>query len=121
MKIQNSTEMIDWLYGAVGERVKIARTTKAKLTQMQVAKLVGLNRTSIAKIESGGQRFTLDTLYLLASALSVPLGSLLPKLEKNLQGSNNDKSILKLGSSPEGLHKDEMQSILNSITEARSK
>ena len=52
------------------------------LTQTQLAQRCGLARGSIANIESGNQRPTLHTLWLLADALKVDMSSLIPSREE---------------------------------------
>lgn len=52
--------------------------TGGELSQEQLAKRVGLSRTSITNIEKGRQQIPLHMLYLLADALGVDPISLLP-------------------------------------------
>lgn len=106
------------VYRLVGEAIRRTRTTKTKITQKELGIRVGLNRTSIAKIEAGEQRFALDTLYLFSSALGIPVSTLLPKAEQLTSIAADEKSILSRASAPEGLKKEEMDSILSSISEA---
>lgn len=49
-----------------------------RMTQEQLAKAVGLSRTSIVNIESQRQAITLETLYALGKALGVNPKRLLP-------------------------------------------
>lgn len=67
----------DALYAAIGERVLGARK-HLSLTQEDVAREVGLTRTSITNIEHGRQRIQVHTLYALAEALQVRPEDLLP-------------------------------------------
>ncbi|MEU5664777.1 helix-turn-helix transcriptional regulator [Streptomyces longwoodensis] len=55
----------------IGARVREARTAQ-KLTQEQVAELVGLDRKTINRIENGVYSTLVDHLLLLARALDVP-------------------------------------------------
>lgn len=65
------------MYEQVGKRVHAARA-RLGISQETLAKLVFLTRTSITNIERGRQRILLHTLMELASALRVPVTSLLP-------------------------------------------
>ncbi|MEQ8674156.1 MAG: helix-turn-helix transcriptional regulator [Aggregatilineales bacterium] len=68
---------ISQLYPTLGKNIRDARI-RAQMTQDDLAKSLGLQRTSITNIESGSQKIQLHTLYMLASALDVNLISLLP-------------------------------------------
>jgi transcriptional regulator with XRE-family HTH domain len=74
----NQTE-IQQLYVAVGDLIRKHRK-QAKLTQEQLADVVGLARTSITNIERGRQHLPLHQLYAIASALSVTPDMLIPSL-----------------------------------------
>jgi transcriptional regulator with XRE-family HTH domain/Zn-dependent peptidase ImmA (M78 family) len=71
----------DW--DEVGERVRRTRLT-AGLSQVDLAKLVGLDRTMIAKIEAGTRRIDALELTRLSTALAVPLDYLLRPLPRVL-------------------------------------
>lgn len=109
------------LYHLVGEAIRQTRTEKTKVTQKELGNRVGLNRTSIAKIEAGEQRFALDTLYQFAEALGVSVDELLPKQGQLKSGAIDAKTILSRATAPEVLKKEEMDSILSSISEASAK
>src|SRR5215218_6040327 len=68
------------LYVALGGLVR-ARRERAELTQGELARRVGMTRTSITNIESGRQKVQLHTLYDIADALDVSPGALLPAAE----------------------------------------
>ncbi len=51
-------------------------------TQTDLAKEVGILRTSIANIEAGRQRLPIYMLYRIATALGVSVDDLLPRQEK---------------------------------------
>lgn len=68
------------LYIALGGLVR-SRRTRARMTQDELARRVGMTRTSITNIESGRQKVQLDTLYDIADALDVSPESLLPRRE----------------------------------------
>jgi transcriptional regulator with XRE-family HTH domain/Zn-dependent peptidase ImmA (M78 family) len=67
-------DAIEWVN--VGERMREARLAVG-LTQEELAARVGLDRTMIAKIESGSRRIDALELIRLSSALKVPLDYLL--------------------------------------------
>lgn len=55
----------------VGLRIKELRTNRLKMTQEQFAKALGYDRTFLARIESGRQNITLDTLEKICAGLGV--------------------------------------------------
>lgn len=70
------------LYQAVGERIRKIRVSAGAgaLTQAELAKLVGLERTSITNIEKGNQKVSLHTLFRICEALKVSVADTLPAL-----------------------------------------
>jgi transcriptional regulator with XRE-family HTH domain len=68
------------LYVALGEVVRTHRE-RAGLTQGELARRVGMTRTSITNIESGRQKVQLHTLYDIAHAVDVSPQALLPSPE----------------------------------------
>jgi transcriptional regulator with XRE-family HTH domain len=52
-----------------------------RLTQAQLAAMVGVNQATISKIEGGNDSVTLDMVYRIAAALNVPAGALFPQGE----------------------------------------
>lgn len=67
-------------YKEFGRLLRAARD-QAQLSQQDVAKRVGLNRTSITNIELGRQQVSLHMLFSLASAVGTNPESLLPARE----------------------------------------
>jgi transcriptional regulator with XRE-family HTH domain len=65
-------------YRDVGSRVRAARAG-ANLTQDDLAKSVGVTRSSIANFEAGRQRIPLHVFALIAETLKAPFVDLLPK------------------------------------------
>ncbi len=59
-----------------GKMLREARERR-KLTQEAVAKKVGVHRVTIARLESGERRPSMDLLQRLAKALKVKVGDLL--------------------------------------------
>ena len=70
---------IDNFYVAVGEKVKTARG-ELGLSQTALADRIGFKRASIANLEAGRQRIALHLFVLIAQALGVEPGSLLPDI-----------------------------------------
>lgn len=68
------------LYKAIGERIKQLRMSQSggAVTQADLARLVGLERTSITNIEKGNQKVSLLALYRICEALKVSLADALP-------------------------------------------
>lgn len=54
----------------IADRVA-TRRTELELTQEQLAKIIGLQRTSVANIEAGRQNLTIKTLLALCAALEI--------------------------------------------------
>ena len=75
---------VDGLYREFGRKLRKARL-EADLTQRDVARRVGLQRTSITNIERGTQHISLHQLFLLASAVGVAPQELLPDEEVALE------------------------------------
>jgi transcriptional regulator with XRE-family HTH domain len=71
----------DALYKLLGKRIKLQRSRQG-WTQIQLAKELGLSRTSIANIEAGHQNTPLHVLYDVCLALKLQLKDLLPNLEE---------------------------------------
>lgn len=69
----------DRLYQALGRRIRTAREA-ARFSQEELARRVGLTRTSVTNIEHGRQRIQVHVLYALARALAVDPEALLPPL-----------------------------------------
>ena len=72
------------LFQAVGRKIRQLRESqaggRARLTQTELAKMVGLERTSITNIERGNQKVPLHALYRLCEALKVPIGDVMPEI-----------------------------------------
>lgn len=63
------------------KRVREVRE-KAGLSQEELARQAGLHRTAVSLVERGKRAATLETIYLLAAALDVKPGDLLPDRAK---------------------------------------
>ncbi|HZD70561.1 MAG TPA: helix-turn-helix transcriptional regulator [Actinomycetes bacterium] len=64
-------------YPEFGRRVRLARR-RGHLSQEELGRLTGMNRTSITNIEAGRQRVPLHILITFATALHVEPTELLP-------------------------------------------
>jgi transcriptional regulator with XRE-family HTH domain len=72
---------VDPRHAAVYERIGreiAAHRTNARLSQAELAALIGLTRTSISNIESGRQKMLVHTLIDIADSLRVPTSALIP-------------------------------------------
>lgn len=72
---------MDRIYLIIGQRVRRERGTRG-LSQEQLARSVGLSRTSMTNIEAGRQRISVHVLYSIARALAVEPRDLLPLLDE---------------------------------------
>lgn len=68
---------MDQFYVEVGKLLLAARQ-KAGLTQEQLAKEVGLTRTSVTNMERGRQKILLHTLADIARVLKTSVGAMVP-------------------------------------------
>lgn len=57
----------------IGQRIKEIRTSELKITQAELAKKLGWDRTFLSRIESGKQNITIENLYSLCIAMNVSL------------------------------------------------
>ena len=60
----------------LGENLKKIRTKKS-ITQIEIAKKLGVDRSFVSNIENGKTNPTLSTITNLANALDVPVNELL--------------------------------------------
>lgn len=74
----------DEIYRQIGIYLQIARKIN-KLTQAELASLVGVERTSITNIEKGQQRVPLHLLYKLCKVLEIEIRDMLPDVDKICQ------------------------------------
>jgi len=72
------------LYRSIGSKLRELREASgygaARLTQAELAKQVGLERTSITNIEKGTQKVPLHVVYRLSEVFSVEPATFLPSL-----------------------------------------
>jgi transcriptional regulator with XRE-family HTH domain len=70
------------LYQAIGKRLKGLREAN-DLTQADLAKTLGFERTSITNIERGRQRPGVHVLYRICAYFQVPIDKLLPAIDSD--------------------------------------
>lgn len=74
------------LYKAMGQSIRELRLARqganGALTQAELAKSVGLERTSITNLEKGSQKVPLHVLYAVCRALNVDVADVLPPLSE---------------------------------------
>jgi DNA-binding XRE family transcriptional regulator len=77
------------LFREVGQKIRQLREGqtggRARLTQAELAEMVGLERTSITNIERGNQKVPLHVLYRICEALRAPVSDVMP-LIADVQG-----------------------------------
>ena len=83
------------LEAAIGRQVRVFRQ-QLDMTVVELAKLAGMSRGMVSKIENGQTSPSLATLSALATALNVPVTSLFRKYEEQ-----RDATFVKAG---QGLH-----------------
>lgn len=71
----------DQIYLIIGRKIKETRT-RLGITQTELARKIGMVRTSLTNIESGGQKLPIHMLYKIASFLKVPVSNLLPEMKE---------------------------------------
>lgn len=76
----------------LGEQIRRQRKAR-KLNQTDLARRVGLSRTSITNIESGRQALTVHQLFDFAEALGVDAGALLPDASSAPKADVNQASM----------------------------
>jgi transcriptional regulator with XRE-family HTH domain len=81
------------IYRLLGLRAA-ERRKQLKLTQAEVAKLIGLTRASLANLETGRQKVLLHHVYKLVAALK--LDSILDLLPKTFE--NSSEPVMFIGS-----------------------
>ena len=70
----------------IGNRIKELRINKLKITQEEFAKVLGVDRTYLSRVESGKQNLTLNTLIDICSKLDVSLSEFFSPLDEKENG-----------------------------------
>jgi transcriptional regulator with XRE-family HTH domain len=73
---------IDSIYSIIGTKIANFRRNSPGLTQEDLGKAVGLERTSIVLVEQGKQRLPIDRLYRISIALGSDIKDLLPSSDE---------------------------------------
>lgn len=77
IRVEWSDEAISRLYAEIGESIRKGRV-KSNLTQIELANIVELTRSSIANIEAGRQRPPVHIIFMIAQAFNVSAHELIP-------------------------------------------
>ena len=73
----------DRLYELIGDRIRQIRETQMpRMTQDELARILGLQRTSVTNIELGKQKPTLDALLRLCEHFGLEIDSVVPKVRE---------------------------------------
>ena len=72
---------MDYDRKALGKAIS-QRRIEAGFTQEVLSGLAGIRRSQLSLIETGATSVTLDTLWHVAEALSVPLSTIIGEIEK---------------------------------------
>jgi DNA-binding XRE family transcriptional regulator len=81
------------LYAGLGQRIRSYREGQGgvgRMTQAELAHLVGLERTSITNIEKGTQKVPLHILYRMCEVFKVDISAALPSVEE-VREENQDE------------------------------
>lgn len=57
----------------IGNRIKELRINKLNMTQEDFAKVLGVDRTYLSRIESGKQNITVNTLVFICDKLNIQI------------------------------------------------
>ncbi len=75
----------EMLYRLIGEKIRQARQRVSKgkgISQMKLAKMLGLSRASIVNIEAGRQRPPLHVIWEIAEKLDTEAAHLIPQKDE---------------------------------------
>ena len=71
------------LYALIGERIRSIREAQTpRMRQEDLARVLSLQRTSIANIEKGQQRLTLEAIYRLCERFGLEVSDIVPPLSQ---------------------------------------
>jgi DNA-binding XRE family transcriptional regulator len=71
------------LYESIGDRIRQLRETQTpRMSQSDLARILGLQRTSVTNIELGKQKPTLDTLLRLCEHFALEIDAIVPRLRE---------------------------------------
>lgn len=95
-----SEAAVNQLYEAIGRRIRDARQER-ELTQTDLARSLGMTRSSIANFEAGRQRVTVHLLLQIAEVLDAPVGGLLGEAAPALTVVTDDALTAALDGQPD--------------------
>lgn len=73
----------------IGNRIKELRINKLRITQEEFAKILGVDRTYLSRVESGKQNITLNTLSFICIKLDISLSEFFSVFnDKNVEVDN---------------------------------
>lgn len=88
----------DRLYTVIGRRFRDIRTNpEKKLTQEQLADILGLERTSITNIEAGKQKPSIHVIYHLCAHFSLGIEDFLPPIDQVRPPTPESEQSLAIG------------------------
>ncbi|MGG6437422.1 helix-turn-helix transcriptional regulator [Saccharococcus caldoxylosilyticus] len=96
----------------IGDNIRIFRK-KAKMTQMELAQKANISRSYLADVERNRYNPSLETLKAIASALNVPVNSLIG--EEDDKNSNHDNQLPELTEKDERDIAKDLQRIMDSL------
>lgn len=110
----------DRLYKQIGSRIAAAR--EGKLTQLELARRVGMSRPAIANIERGEQQIYVHQLMAFADALGLSIADLLPQTQfRALERANVSVSGDKINRAQERVIKELVSAITSSVRKVQNK
>ena len=73
----------------IGNRIKELRINKLRITQEEFAKILGVDRTYLSRVESGKQNITLNTLAFICLKLDISFSDFFSVFnDKNVEVDN---------------------------------
>ncbi|NUK29484.1 helix-turn-helix transcriptional regulator [Parageobacillus sp. VR-IP] len=96
----------------IGDNIKFFRK-KAKMTQVELAEKANISRSYLADVERNRYNPSFDTLKAIASALNVPISSLIG--EEDAKNSNRDTQLPELTEKDERDIAKDLQRIMDSL------
>jgi transcriptional regulator with XRE-family HTH domain len=96
----------------IGDNIKFFRK-KAKMTQVELAQKANISRSYLADVERNRYNPSLDTLKAIASALNVPVNSLIG--EEDAKTSNHDTQLPELTEKDERDIAKDLQRIMDNL------
>ena len=105
-------DSVDQLYIEIGLKIRSARSDR-DWKQEDLAKAVGLTRSSVANIEAGRQKTLVHSLIRIAESLGVTVEALLPDADRLRQLADSLRFVPDLTGHLKG-HTDETKSFVTS-------